>query len=201
MRSRSSRASTTSSSSCGRTPSTRRLAMLELSDASSPAGETREGLEATILGLKQAQHESQMLGRQFLMTGGKSTSRSPTRDERHRQFFQKVAAGSERRHAFWQSLVQGIADFLRQIALAILKQTIFNALNQRRSRAAAAARAAAIAGRSPVCSTAAASRQPDRVPLGQRRRVRRSDALPHGRLGRTPARRGSRHPQAAARRC
>jgi hypothetical protein len=91
--------------------------MLQLSDARARQcnGQTREGLEATILGLKQAQHEAQMMGRQFLMTGRQinESLRDRTPPTPIDSFFQKVGR-AERHQRAVAEFVQFAADFLRR---------------------------------------------------------------------------------------
>lgn len=104
---------------------------LELSDAQlEGAGTSRAAIQAQILDLKQQQNQAQMLGRQFLMTGRQiNESFAETATGAVQNFFSKIREGQNVVTAFWTSLVQGVADFIMQIGLAILKQAIFNAIS------------------------------------------------------------------------
>lgn len=104
---------------------------LELSDAQlAGAGTSRDAIEAQILQLKDSQHQAQLLGRQYLMTGRQiNESIADLAVGAIQNFQQEVQSGTPVITAFWHSIVSGVAQFLEQIGLAIIKQVIFNAIS------------------------------------------------------------------------
>lgn len=93
---------------------------------------TGEQVQAIIMGLQQANVEATEMGRQFLMTGREiNESLADMGTSAIDGFFQKVAEGQNVIQALWNTFIQFAADFLRQIAMMMLKQALFNALSNK----------------------------------------------------------------------
>lgn len=94
-------------------------------------GMTAEQVQALIVGLQNAQVESEMFGRRFLATGEQINlmlvdGMANAVDD----FLGRIQNGESVIGALWRSLAGMAADFLRDIGMMILKQTLFNALTK-----------------------------------------------------------------------
>lgn len=90
---------------------------------------TTKQVDAMILSLQTAGQATSNLRTQYLLAGKQiNESLAGKGAEAFESFITKVTNGANVFKSFWQSLRQGVADFLRELAQAIIKQTIFNAL-------------------------------------------------------------------------
>jgi uncharacterized protein (TIGR02594 family) len=105
-------------------------AVLANPDEMARLGLTPEGIQATIAALQDANHETQLMGRQFLATG-KQINQQFAQDaiQGVDSFFQKVGQGQNVFSALGQSFLQFAIQFLQYIAEMIIEQAIFNAIS------------------------------------------------------------------------
>lgn len=104
--------------------------MLQMSDSAlQAAGYTREGLEATIVQLQQAQQETALMGRQFLMTGQQINEMLADHIvSGFENFLNMVAQGKGVFKSLGIAAAQTAASILMDLGKMILKQAIFNAI-------------------------------------------------------------------------
>jgi len=94
------------------------------------SGMSADAIQAIILSLEAANRQTQLMGRQFLMTGQQiNESLANQATQAVDNFFQSLAQGEGVLNSLWRMFAQFAADFLRQIGLMILKQVIFNAVS------------------------------------------------------------------------
>jgi uncharacterized protein (TIGR02594 family) len=94
-------------------------------------GMTVEQVQAIIVELRNASVESELFGRRFLATGEQiNLMLVDGMANAVDNFFNRIRDGESVLGALWNSLAQFAADFLRDIGMMILKQTLFNALTK-----------------------------------------------------------------------